>query len=931
MIDVAQLSDAELEAIANDDRDGFTRAAAARLGVRPELALAVRQQESRGNPRAISPKGARGEMQLMPGTAAELNVDPDDPWDNITGGLTYLKRQIDDFGDERLGLAAYNAGPGAVREHGGVPPFAETQQYVASILGEGGQPAPEAAPDVSDLSDEELEAIANGAAPAGQDVPKPTAEIGDAQFVSAPKTAMNPKQSFVYADDQNPLTPGQARFYEGQVKAGKLDPAKARAGEIRAGSEEFPLAQRDPKDLPKPGDWYVTPEGEKKQVPPVPMLATAANAVEALANPSGTIANIAADIVGLPRRGEVIPDDARTQAIERGLMSGALLGGRNEVAAGAQSLPALLEGGVPSMVDRFKSVRDREDRTSAQSRRDFPLAYDAAAVGGALATAPMMPEKLLPRLALGAGAGFLSTDGGLDRRAVGAGVGALGGEVLRYVAPKVAGAVMDATGLPMRQPSVGEVPRSPLTNFPLDPPNATRPELRVGEAIRRAAERDEMLPPAISEAAREAGILPFQAGGDNLTGLAEVLAQSPGKGQSIIRNAVRDQQASVPGRVKGEIAKTFGGQGDYFEKLDAAQAARREEARAGMAQLQDHLVTLDHDSVLALRSDLARSAIKEQVLNSLASIDPETRAAGARLNRLHDDLLDKPSAQTITVRDAQNISKSLLDAADGAYQKGDPARARALKELGKSVRENAATPERGGFQEYGDWLKKYGEDSQGIEALELGRQVFGSSLDMSAERLRKTYAGWGETARENYRKGVGEALLDAVRRKGGVTEARQLLKNEEFADRIRVAVPDDMSFDDFMASLEREVKVADRNNRVVGGSPTYARQAARADLEAQARDPLDLAAEAIDTGLSPVRLTGKALKATLKALPRKDRSLIGDPAANAALARALTDDKEMTRLLNMLEHYKAARTLPMKGLPASAGGYIGATVASPRN
>jgi hypothetical protein len=264
------------------------------------------------------------------------------------------------------------------------------------------------------------------------------------------------------------------------------------------------------------------------------------------------------------------------------------------------------------------------------------------------------------------------------------------------------------------------------------------------------------------------------------------------------------------------------------------------------------------------------------------------------------------------------------DAAQDAYAGGNASRGKALRDVGKAVRENAATPERGGFSEYGDWLKKYGEDSDAIEALELGRGVFGGKLDMSSERLRSTFAGWNDVAKENYRLGVGEAVLDAARRKGGVTEARQLLKNEEFADRVRVAVPDNMSFDDFMGALEKEVSRADRNNRVMGGSPTYPLQAARADLEGQARSPLDVAAEGVDLMLSPVKaLTGKALKEALKAIPRKDRSVIGDPAANEALAKALTNPDEMTKLLNLLESYRAKREVPMLNYGAPAG-YIAA-------
>ena len=101
----------------------FVKAEAQRVGVRPELAMAVMGQESAGKPGAVSPKGAMGLMQLMPGTAKELGVDPHDPVQNVQGGLRYLKQQLDAFGgDEAKALAAYNAGPGAVRKHGGVPP-----------------------------------------------------------------------------------------------------------------------------------------------------------------------------------------------------------------------------------------------------------------------------------------------------------------------------------------------------------------------------------------------------------------------------------------------------------------------------------------------------------------------------------------------------------------------------------------------------------------------------------------------------------------------------------------------------------------------------------------------------------------------------------------------------------------------------------------
>lgn len=96
------------------------------------------QQESAWNPLAISHKGAIGLAQLMPGTAKYLRVDPYDPKQNLEGGARYLREQYDTFGSWQLALAAYNAGPGAVRDHGGVPPYRETQNYVRRIMGFSG-------------------------------------------------------------------------------------------------------------------------------------------------------------------------------------------------------------------------------------------------------------------------------------------------------------------------------------------------------------------------------------------------------------------------------------------------------------------------------------------------------------------------------------------------------------------------------------------------------------------------------------------------------------------------------------------------------------------------------------------------------------------------------------------------------------------------
>lgn len=125
--------------------------AVAAAGLSPEdftrAFVALVDQESRFNPNAVSPKGARGLGQLMPETAAVLGVDAADPLDNLRGAARYFVDQLGTFGRMDLALAAYNAGPHRVTQYRGIPPYAETRTYVARISAAAGLEAavPEAA------------------------------------------------------------------------------------------------------------------------------------------------------------------------------------------------------------------------------------------------------------------------------------------------------------------------------------------------------------------------------------------------------------------------------------------------------------------------------------------------------------------------------------------------------------------------------------------------------------------------------------------------------------------------------------------------------------------------------------------------------------------------------------------------------------------
>ena len=116
--------------------DHWIRGASKKYALDPALVKAVIHAESRFDPLAVSPKGAKGLMQIDPITVEELGItDPFNPKFNIYGGVRYLREMLDAFkGDKHLALAAYNAGPNQVLRHNGVPPFKDTKKYLSKVL-----------------------------------------------------------------------------------------------------------------------------------------------------------------------------------------------------------------------------------------------------------------------------------------------------------------------------------------------------------------------------------------------------------------------------------------------------------------------------------------------------------------------------------------------------------------------------------------------------------------------------------------------------------------------------------------------------------------------------------------------------------------------------------------------------------------------------
>lgn len=260
---------------------GLIADAESRHGIPAGLLSAVINVGERSGPKAVSPKGAMGLAQLMPATARSVGVsDPMDPAQSIEGGAKYLSQQLSAHGgDPRLAVAAYNAGPGAVAKHKGVPPFRETQDYVARVLGPGGY-----------QMNDDVDAFF-GSAPQAQPVkPVQGGQNASAQFLQAvdgggardaPQSGQSASQKFlsdvgatkgelnalpINGETGVGLPAAQAKTFRQLAVGGGIDI------NAQVGTQKLPYVQVKPGVTPSgPGVYYVDLEGRLQQTPGKPV------------------------------------------------------------------------------------------------------------------------------------------------------------------------------------------------------------------------------------------------------------------------------------------------------------------------------------------------------------------------------------------------------------------------------------------------------------------------------------------------------------------------------------------------------------------------------------------------------------------------------------------------------------------------------------
>jgi len=481
--------------------------------------------------------------------------------------------------------------------------------------------------------------------------------------------------------------------------------------------------------------------------------------------------------------------------------------------------------------------------------------------------------------ATGVGYGAADAEGGAVDRLVGGGIGGL-------ISLGTAGA-FDAGQAGVR----GLMGRSDLRG----------PERRVSDVISRELRANRVDPNDLLSSLNgaPAGSLPFNAQDGVLAPVAEALVATTGPGGRIVRQAVDAQRGAAPDRIMSRIGSEVGGEGNYFATLNNSIEQRRQAAGRVIDQIGPQQYQPNKTAVNALRSDYARQALETQLSLRANSPDPLARAQAERLRPVIAALgSDVAPNISLDVRTAQDVSRALLDASTDAWRGGNGGVGQLLGDIGKAVRTDARTQ----VGAYDNWLTRYGDESSQIEALELGRRVFRNADDpsadgMSAEVLRGRFADMSDTAKDMFRKGIAEAIVARARTsRGEVGAMRDLLRTQEFGDRVRLAFPDEQAFTRFMNAAEAEVAMANAGQGIIGNSSTARRLATMQRLGGQPEQ--QAVAQLSQTTLTGIPLVAgrAALRAGSRAIGRRNSVLQNDN-LNELLGRAVTDQDVLRQML----------------------------------
>lgn len=604
---------------------------------------------------------------------------------------------------------------------------------------------------------------------------------------ASPKSAIASEKGGEPISAQDP----RAKTYSALVEAGRIDP------EAPKGSVKNPRVQFD-DGKPPVGEFYIDKRGRIVQSNGAVEDAATGYAsglwqgIEGIIDPGSPFAMLGAKDEGIS------PVDILQSGANFGMGIGQAMGGDLE---GAKR--SVAAAGQTTAQGRASALGADYEPQSALGRFSQTLGVmtpnAAAPVGGTgilRSVAPRVANVLLPTVGTESG-GALAKAAGADEQ--GQEAGRMVGGVLGGVAS-----------------GVRPTPRPP--NVPV-----RRPPLDV---LQRTARQDPAAMRAQAEAYRAAGIEPalIDVVDESGRGVTRATASRMTPAREEATNFRDTRALDLPDRINRQ-AQRLSTDPRTPDQIRSDLAARRaEQGNEQFAAVRNEEVALAPDTVMALRSPQGRAAINAAGQNALNSLDPEVRAIGARLNTLAGDALDNPGGTTITVGMSQEISKSLLDAAEAAQRAGNNNQARLLGDLGRAVRDNARTAVPG----YDEALNAWAADSRLIEAADVGEQLLRGNTDEFVSAVGAMSPDEVAVARASGRRGVERAVGENPASAPGV--ARRIATAPEQQARTRALAGDDAAaFETGVALEERALRNA---NDIAprSGSQTQLRSQDAADV-----------------------------------------------------------------------------------------------------
>jgi len=545
----------------------------------------------------------------------------------------------------------------------------------------------------------------------------------------------------------------------------------------------------------------------------------------------------------------------RADTFVRGIADAATFGLSDEITAGLNTLAPLDRGtrggwngdwggAYRQNLDLMRGIDEADAEQMPLTRGAGQL---VGAVGGGVGTARLAPQILrqAPRLARSAPLVDRVVRGGQNAARLAAGGGAAGaaygfgsseGDLGERAGDTVQGGVLGAVAAPV----VGAAAR-PVINNVLAPAGRViaRPIAALGErfGVPGAAEASRRLAPNVLEGAvdrygarfnPDAGVLTQRADelealgvqprlinlvDDARAGTFRALNTRDTGAREVASRLPETMRRNLPARVRQMAGEEISQETrPTLDVIDELSATRRANAQEGMADFGGQQVRLNENAVQAVRSDMARNAIREAAVRAQASLDPAERAAAGRLNQLADMALDNPSGAAMTVREAQDVSAALNAAAAGAFRSQTPANGPVLRDLGRAIRESARQSSEG----YDNWLRQYADDSQLMEAATTGRNFVQAAPDPISERSTDAFIRQATNATPPEMNVQRAAARQAMEAQGsGPTGARGVLESlASNEDQFRRAAALGVDAPRLRARSEAELRVLQDAQRV---------------------------------------------------------------------------------------------------------------------